>query len=408
MSFDFKWSKLDDRVSEELTQKLNAFFQNINTADSAVGGLKVLELDLGSTPPELELVDITEPFVEFYVPTSEELENLESRNLTPPKSELYNISIPEGPFEPNFEDPYGSVQPKINNNDFSAYHSQFNPSDSRINTQDESGPMFHITQDPASSIEGLDNEENEYKSYDHDILGISKDLSRFNLKYPFWRNRNFEVGLPRVGPRAYSEIKPPSMFSVNTFSSFDHNDRNVPNYYHERRIDENIPVQQRYAKPDISLIDPLPESSQIPSSFFEDEGAKNEVIYERSPDDIQFYFKLGYTGDISITLAAELRLNYPASSFMALPITCYVTNFKFSGIFVLAYIQNKINFCFLEPEPPRTSLLDDLTIRSEIGDDDQHVLKNVESVEKFIVEQLRKSIDENFVFPSYTSVEFEP
>ncbi|OLY85454.1 Mitochondrial distribution and morphology protein 12 [Smittium mucronatum] len=84
------------------------------------------------------------------------------------------------------------------------------------------------------------------------------------------------------------------------------------------------------------------------------------------------YFKLAYSGDCSLTLNAELQLNYPASSFIALPITFNVTNLKFSATAVVAYLTNRVSFAFLEPEPPRTSLLDDLSIKSQIGDDHHH------------------------------------
>ncbi|KAI8317961.1 hypothetical protein GQ54DRAFT_300991, partial [Martensiomyces pterosporus] len=69
------------------------------------------------------------------------------------------------------------------------------------------------------------------------------------------------------------------------------------------------------------------------------------------------------------------------------------------------YMKDRINFCFLEPDPPRTSLLDGFSIRTEIGDQHRHVLKNVEKLEQFITEQLRKAIDDDFVFPCYHSFE---
>ncbi|KAI9500399.1 Mitochondrial distribution and morphology protein 12 [Coemansia spiralis] len=132
-----------------------------------------------------------------------------------------------------------------------------------------------------------------------------------------------------------------------------------------------------------------------------------QIAVERSEDDMQLLAKVSYCGDMSIMLKTELQLNYQATQFVSLPVTLHITKIEFSAFMVIAYLTNRINFCFLEPEPPRTSLLDSFSIRTEIGDSSHHVLKNVEKLECFITEQLRKAIDEDFVFPSYHSFEID-
>ncbi|KAJ2685363.1 Mitochondrial distribution and morphology protein 12 [Coemansia spiralis] len=85
----------------------------------------------------------------------------------------------------------------------------------------------------------------------------------------------------------------------------------------------------------------------------------------------------------------------------------HITKIEFAAVAVVAYLSGRVNFCFLEPDPPCTSLLDGFAVRTEIGDAGRHVLKNVEKLESFIADQLRKAIDDEFVFPSYHSFELD-
>ncbi|KAJ2655507.1 Mitochondrial distribution and morphology protein 12 [Coemansia sp. RSA 1200] len=163
----------------------------------------------------------------------------------------------------------------------------------------------------------------------------------------------------------------------------------------------------------VDLTEPFPEfymaTEEEEEDDDDDEGAGSSRGSQLSPsaseDDMQLLAKVEYCGDMAIVLKTELQLNYLAQQFVSLPVTLHITKIEFSALAVLAYLQDRVNFCFLEPLPPRTSLLDDFAIRTEIGDADQHVLKNVEKLERFITEQLRRAIDEDFVFPSYHSFE---
>ncbi|KAJ1666696.1 Mitochondrial distribution and morphology protein 12 [Coemansia sp. RSA 1813] len=153
----------------------------------------------------------------------------------------------------------------------------------------------------------------------------------------------------------------------------------------------------------VDLTEPFPEFYMATE---EDEGDLQPPL-RASEDDMQLLAKVEYCGDMSIILKTELQLNYLTKQFVSLPVTLHITKIEFSALAVVAYLQDRVNFCFLEPLPPRTSLLDSFVIRTEIGDADHHVLKNVEKLEQFITEQLRKAIDEDFVFPSYHSFEID-
>ena len=54
-----------------------------------------------------------------------------------------------------------------------------------------------------------------------------------------------------------------------------------------------------------------------------------------------------------------------------------------------------------KPPPIGQRLLPNIFIESEIGQADKHVLKNVTRVEKFIQDVIRKTVEEELVFPNF-------
>lgn len=148
----------------------------------------------------------------------------------------------------------------------------------------------------------------------------------------------------------------------------------------------------------------------------------------RQPSDLQVVTRVKYSGDVRMTLTAEILLDYPMPSFVGIPLKLAITGLTFDGFSIVAWIKRKMHFCFLESEDaatlvgenvaadhrrekggkddPRSSLpgpLREIHVESEIGrqEDGKQVLKNVGKVEKFVLEQVRKIFEEEFVFPSY-------
>ncbi|KAI5295040.1 Mitochondrial distribution and morphology protein 12 [Ascosphaera acerosa] len=167
---------------------------------------------------------------------------------------------------------------------------------------------------------------------------------------------------------------------------------------------------------------------------------------ERTADDFQVFCHVKYAGDIRLSITADILLDYPMPSFVGLPLKLNITGLTFDGVAVVAYIRRKIHLCFLSPEDtellmnpssnaghttdtnqegeagatsaaptpaPATafsarrgaerSLLRHLQVESEIGrqEDGKQVLKNVGKVEKFVLEQVRRIFDDEFVYPSF-------
>jgi mitochondrial distribution and morphology protein 12 len=145
------------------------------------------------------------------------------------------------------------------------------------------------------------------------------------------------------------------------------------------------------------------------------------------PEDIQAVFRIRYAGDIKLRLTAEILLDYPMPSFVGIPVQLSVTGMSFDGIGVTAHIRKRVHFCFLSPEdaltavglPPEDEeeaqngegggkkrfggLLQEIQVESEIGlrEGGKQSLKNVGKVERFVLEQVRRIFEDEFVYPSF-------
>ncbi|KAF2100904.1 hypothetical protein NA57DRAFT_36994 [Rhizodiscina lignyota] len=167
---------------------------------------------------------------------------------------------------------------------------------------------------------------------------------------------------------------------------------------------------------------------------------------ERSPQDVQVVTHVKYAGDVKMSLTAEILLDYPTENFVGIPLKLNITGLSFDGVAIFAYIRRRAHFCFLSPEdahtlvgaagdddPERTrsdnpeldlqsspngvadqratqqsrnpigGLLEHIRVESEIGDraNGKQVLKNVGKVEKFVLDQVRRIFEDEFVYPSF-------
>uniref|UniRef100_L2G9G3 Mitochondrial distribution and morphology protein 12 n=1 Tax=Colletotrichum fructicola (strain Nara gc5) TaxID=1213859 RepID=L2G9G3_COLFN len=106
--------------------------------------------------------------------------------------------------------------------------------------------------------------------------------------------------------------------------------------------------------------------------------------------------------------------------FVGIPVQLSVTGLTFDGIGVMAHIRKRVHFCFLNPEDAATAvgvdeagptepgkrfggLLQEIQVESEIGlrDGGKQSLKNVGKVERFVLEQVRRIFENEFVYPSF-------
>ncbi|KAK4195823.1 putative mitochondrial inheritance component mdm12 [Triangularia verruculosa] len=188
-------------------------------------------------------------------------------------------------------------------------------------------------------------------------------------------------------------------------------------------------TKQRSTSPATSS--PLATSAQEQAQEEEEEEEKRK-LREKKVDDMQAVFRIRYAGDIKLLLTADILLDYPMPSFVGIPVRLSITGLTFDGVGVLAKIRKRVHFCFLSPEDavaavgqgenevdgdkqtPMPSanglgatklggLLQEIRVESEIGqrESGKQSLKNVGKVERFVLEQVRRIFEEEFVYPSY-------
>jgi distribution and morphology protein 12 len=151
---------------------------------------------------------------------------------------------------------------------------------------------------------------------------------------------------------------------------------------------------------------------------------------------MQAVFRIRYAGDVKLLLTADILLDYPMPSFVGIPVRLSITGLTFDGVGVVAKIRKRMHFCFLSPEDAVTAvgsegheaegsdgrdatpkkrqaggpgsdklggLLQEIRVESEIGqrESGKQSLKNVGKVERFVLEQVRRIFEEEFVYPSF-------
>jgi distribution and morphology protein 12 len=178
----------------------------------------------------------------------------------------------------------------------------------------------------------------------------------------------------------------------------------------------------------------LAEPDDAPSQreYSRTPSASPHRMREKSPEDIQVVAHVQYNGDIKMSLTAEILLDYPMQSFVGIPLKLNITGLSFDGVAILAYIKKRAHFCFLSPDdaealvgsetgfsgmqtdsrgknaqpvqrPKIGGLLENIRVESEIGGQGsgKQVLKNVGKVESFVLEQVRRIFEDEFVYPSF-------
>ncbi|KAK6539398.1 Mitochondrial distribution and morphology protein 12 [Orbilia ellipsospora] len=140
-------------------------------------------------------------------------------------------------------------------------------------------------------------------------------------------------------------------------------------------------------------------------------------LREPRDSDMQIIARVRYTGDIRMELTAELLIDYPAPSFVSLPVRLTITGMTFDGTAVIAHIGKRAHFCFVDNEHDHNdaqnhggmsggdgiaSMLKEIRIDSEIGEKGKgkQVLKNVGKVKDFVLDRVRRILEDEFVFPS--------
>lgn len=363
MSVDITgWGKLDSDLADSIAKSLDDKFLQLQLPDY-IKSVRVTSFQFGKKAPKIEIKDITDPFPEFYeedyFPHSGEesiVENIEP-SLSPRNSR--HVTQPE----------------RRDTESLSTTSSQPPPYTEELLNQNRTSSNSTTTGTPhplqTSSLSFLQS-----AFPPHIIHGYPSPLAIPNMSNPFstgiWNGINHPI-TSTPDRNLFSSVSMSSLNESRLHASNGHNS--------DPRTPSSSPIGAR-------------RSISMPEQY-----SATAMLREPQDDDIQMLASIDYEGDIRLGIKAELLLNYPSSSFVALPIHLNLTGFSFNGNAILASIGEKVHFCFQDQEGE--DLLKSVSIESELGETTQGVLKNVKTVESFILEELRRILDDEFVFPSF-------
>ncbi|KAI1007393.1 Mitochondrial distribution and morphology protein 12 [Podosphaera aphanis] len=404
MSVDINWEALTNgpegiALAENIRDFVHEKFQTVNLPHF-IKSVKVHTFELGSVSPEIEINDICDPLPDFY----EEIDD--NRNET----EEGNSSGEEISYKA---------------------HEQENMRERRRTERDErttSGPLPSIDTNLAGS---------RFR-YGSDTTGASTPAipgGTSNLNY-FHSQLATGLSGAQTPLAAVAGAHLPKGWAGYSYSPLHrrghHHEANESSISpppttvnHDLREKASIStlvtsVASANTRPSTrdGLVEERIDEKSTPSSISQPQ------FRESRAEDVQTVFRVRYAGDIKLSLTAEILLDYPMPSFVGIPVKLNITGLSFDGVAVLASIRKRVHFCFLSPEDALAtigtdasdenrsketkagSLLHEIKVESEIGKRERgkQVLKNVGKVEKFVLEQVRRIFEDEFVYPSFWTI----
>jgi distribution and morphology protein 12 len=374
MSFQINWHALTggpegDVLAETIRAFIHDRFQQVELP-KLIRSVKVHAFDFGSVPPELELKDVCDPLPDFY---GEDETGLQSETPSPElhrgvestTSTRNNGHRPTASSEPQDR---GRVRPMLNTN-LPTTTSSMRP------------PLQSL---PRAQTPG--------------IPGGTSNMSYFHLP---------------LSASLSGAATPLAAVAGGHFGAWP----DLHNYQAPSYDDQPSPELRRASHAHTNST----SNADDPDAL---DGASDNPVEEKSVEDVQIVTHIRYSGDIKLSLTAEILLDYPMPSFVGIPVKLNVTGLTFDGVAVLAYIKKKAHFCFLAPEDaealigangehaaangagrrgPIGGLFEEIKVESEIGlkTAGKQSLKNVGRVEKFVLEQVRRIFETEFVYPSF-------
>ncbi|TPX62098.1 hypothetical protein PhCBS80983_g00689 [Powellomyces hirtus] len=432
MSFLINWELLNDGAEAEgLREFLNARFREIERPPF-LGPLKVTELDFGDVPPEVAVVDICDPAPEFYLPDDPEVWQPSTPPAVPTIGGISGdvLSAPLSPPQEQEEDEWGEK----------AWSATQDTGEHEVEHRDDiSESYFYGSHHPSASAarddllrrQRLDNRDDER---DFATLAAARNLSSDDFPALAGYHRRTPGLQTPHRERIATNIQTPPVFTrppaygygsgwsgsvglglglgiggTRTASNHSHH---IP---HPRPVFSSAPPSlapsmarsfgesspsENFSVPE--LVIPV-ESPRLPRRSDHEVALEYAETMRRSSD-AQIEFEIVYKGNMRLAVKTELIVNQPTPNFMVLPLVLTLTGFHFTASALISYLGDRVNFCFKESDAGST-ILQDLSIDSEVGDGrKQGVLKNVGRIERFIVEQLRKVLQDFLVFPNHQSL----
>lgn len=389
MSLELDWDKLTggpegEALAETIREFIHDRFQKV-TLPKMIRSVKVHAFDFGSTAPDLVLKDVCDPLPDFYEDDDDnEVSPLQDETDASPATQPLANTITEGA-ESRFASGGDDSRRRNSQKELAS------PIDANA------GPA-QIPSPPADSRPLLS------RSSTPGIPGGTSNMSYFHLPLSAGLSGAATPFAAFGGAHGWLE------------------NQHSPWHHHETGYDS---LDRRLSSPGTMAASTHMEPSRL--------DAIPETPREKTSEDVQIVAHVRYSGDVKLSMTADILLDYPMPSFVGIPLQLKVTGMTFDGVAILAYIKKKAHFCFLAPEDaealldgeaptsdddndegnerhtpsdarqPAGRLFEQIKVESEIGQraHGKQVLKNVSKVENFVLEQVRRIFETEFVYPSF-------
>ncbi|KIW34914.1 uncharacterized protein PV07_01656 [Cladophialophora immunda] len=438
MSVDIGWEKITSGPDgAALAEKIRAFvhdkFQQI-PLPRFINAVHVHSFELGSVCPEIEIKDICDPLPDFYEDEEEDEVGADQEVDESAIGSAQNDGVETGSHYEARESASSSQQPRsvpqLSNIITGSGLAHLNASTSAkegLSAGDEAfaGPF------PRSTTPGIPGGTSNL-SYFHfpggGLSGTQTPLAAVASGTPFsprpWSydpSHNFAM-MHQTPIHGATHVKP---MAQDVTGHDDPSTRpSTANSISSPRGSESGPSSPQLPH----RAQPAGENGQGDTTLDALTPLSASRLQSRQASDLQVVARVKYSGDVRMTLTAEILLDYPMPSFVGIPLKLAITGLTFDGVAIVAWVKKKMHFCFLDSEDAATLVgesvtnnhrkkaggttgsgtgvpgpLQEIHVESEIGrqEDGKQVLKNVGKVEKFVLEQVRKIFEEEFVFPSY-------
>lgn len=425
MSIDINWEKLTggsdgSSRAESIRAFIHDRFQQV-TLPRFIRSVHVHSFDFGSIPPEIEIKDICDPLPDFYEEDEDCPDDEDEEAHTPDDGRASNAPQTRLPKErradakktsPQVEHlpPHQSrLAPPFGNTRVPGLRTTLAP-------VEQLGSPFIPGATTPGIPGGISNMNYFHLPLGAGLSGTTTPLAAVaGAQLQGWSDFN-NMRPNNMRPSTPTNMRlrhAPSMNSLTLTPQSNPDPTTRPSSQHQHDADRRSSLASNQTSDDDYDRTPSPS---IPR------------IREKSPEDIQVVSHVQYSGDIKMSLTAEILLDYPMPSFVGIPLKLNITGLTFDGVAILAYIKKRAHFCFLSPEDAdaligsETSLdslqseaqsqaqrlrvgglLEHIKVESEIGGKGEggQVLKNVGKVESFVLEQVRRIFEDEFVYPSF-------
>ncbi|KAK6340299.1 Mitochondrial distribution and morphology protein 12 [Orbilia blumenaviensis] len=412
--------------------------------------VSVVSFDLGTVPPEIEIQDITDPYPEFYEDAyaegDDEDEEFDNEAYNSPEEILKRArerrrrdrreglsdfdgsyhedttrSAPVTSLHTPILTPMGLQPPPYIDHRYPGLRQSFSPAVDQFTSSTFRGPTSNLHYFHSALTSGFTGGLTPLASLQQ------ASVDTFPGRSPLYSRSRRQLQQPHSGLSSTSPSQsPPSTADSSNIPppiSTSHNNPRLnlssDDTHHTDGTREPPPTPFSDISISSGQQQPTHHSPLDSPSTPPDPHAPRLRLREPRDSDIQIIARVRYTGDIRMELTAELLIDYPAPSFVSLPVRLTVTGMTFDGTAVIAHIGKRAHFCFVENDHDHhdhqnnfgglggggdgiASMLKEIRIDSEIGEKGKgkQVLKNVGKVKDFVLDRVRKILEDEFVFPS--------